>query len=81
MGGSLVRSDFFGVPGPNGSVFQTLALSGPDDADSRGRWIPTTSVDQYGATLASWFGVPPSDIPSVFPNIGTFGLENLGFLV
>jgi uncharacterized protein (DUF1501 family) len=81
MGGALTRGDFFGTPGANGTVFQTLTLSGPDDTDSRGRWIPTTSVDQYGATLAAWFGVAPSDIPLVFPNVGTFGLSNLGFLI
>jgi uncharacterized protein (DUF1501 family) len=81
MGGALTRADFFGIPGANGTVFPTLSLSGPDDTDNRGRWIPTVAVDQYGATLASWFGVPPSDIPTVFPNIATFGLSNLGFLV
>ena len=38
----------------------------------RGRWIPTTSVDEYSATLARWFGVSASDMPLVFPNIGRF---------
>src|SRR5215475_6052840 len=61
-------------------TFPTLALAGPDDTGSNGRWIPTTSVDQYAATLASWFGVSAADLPSVFPNLGNFPTANLGFL-
>lgn len=47
------------------------AVNGADDV-GQGRLLPTTSVDQFGAALASWFGVPASDLPSVFPNIGHF---------
>lgn len=57
-----------------------LALDGPDDAGAEGRWIPTTAVDQYAATLASWFGVPPADLPAIAPNIGRFTASNLGFM-
>ena len=57
----------------------TLAVDGPDDS-SDGRWIPTISVDEYSATLASWFGVSASDIPLVLPNIGRFSTPDLGFL-
>lgn len=57
----------------------TLALGGPDDA-GEGRWIPTTSVDEYAATLARWFGVAESDLPLVLPNLGRFGTPDLGFL-
>lgn len=80
MGGSVRGGDFYGVAGPNGSVFPTLQLGGPDDTDTRGRWIPTSSVDQYAATLASWFGLDSNAIRSVFPQIANFSLTNLGFL-
>lgn len=56
-----------------------LTISGPDDT-GRGRWIPTTSVDEYGATLASWFGVSDTNLNVAFPNIGRFTNRNLGFV-
>jgi uncharacterized protein (DUF1501 family) len=80
LGGAVAGGDFYGVVGSNGTVFPTLALGGPDDTDSRGRWIPTCSVEQYAATLASWYGVAPADIPTVFPLIGRFTTSDLGFL-
>ena len=57
-----------------------LAVGGPDDT-STGRWIPTTSVDQFAATLAKWFGVTPSNMGVVFPNLGRFAVPDLGFMV
>jgi len=60
--------------------FPTQALGGPDDAGSNGRWLPSTSLDQYGATLASWFGVTDTDLPSVFPNLNNFTVKKVGFL-
>jgi uncharacterized protein (DUF1501 family) len=84
MGGSVLGGEFYGVPGPNGTVFPTLAANGPDDTDeggnARGRWVPTVAVHQYGATLASWLGVSNADLPAVFPNIGRFSPTTLGFL-
>jgi hypothetical protein len=62
------------------------ALGGPDDTDNaggnaRGRWIPTTSVEQYAATLASWYGLASVDLPAVFPLIGRFSSPTLPFLI
>ena len=57
----------------------TLTVNGPDDT-GLGRWIPTTSVDEYAATLATWFGVSATDLSTVLPNIGRFAKPNLGFL-
>ena len=56
-----------------------LAINGPDDT-STGRWIPTTSVDQYFATLAKWFGVDQSNLPVVFPNLNRFSPTDLQFM-
>jgi uncharacterized protein (DUF1501 family) len=58
----------------------TLALSGPDDASDLGRWIPTIAVDQFAATLASWFGADPTALAAVLPNLSAFSPVNLGFI-
>jgi uncharacterized protein (DUF1501 family) len=71
MGGAVRGGRLFGT-------FPTLAVNGPDDT-GQGRWIPTTSVDEFSATLATWFGVSSADLPTVLPNIGRFANPNLGF--
>lgn len=58
-----------------------LRADGPDDTGDRGSWIPTTSVDEYSATLAKWFGVRPSEMPLVLPNINRFSNPDLGFMI
>lgn len=72
MGGDVIGARIFGT-------FPTLAVNGPDDT-GQGRWIPTTSVDEYSATLATWFGLNASDLATALPNIGRFAHPNLGFL-
>ena len=72
VGGAVRGGDLYGR-------MPTLSINGPDDT-GLGRWIPTTSVDQYAATLATWFGVSATDLPLVFPNLGRFAKPNLGFL-
>jgi uncharacterized protein (DUF1501 family) len=61
-------------------TFPTLALGGPDDSGSNGRWVPTTASTQYAATLAQWFGVSAAQLPTVFPYISNFSTSNLGFV-
>ena len=80
VGGAVRGGDFYGRPGPTGSLFPALQLGGPSDTDNRGRWIPTVAVEQYAATLASWYGVPAADLPLVFPNIGRFDEATLPFM-
>ena len=84
VGGALTASDFYGGATSNGTPFPTLVMNGPDDSDSgtgaRGRWIPSTSVEQYAATLAKWYGLPDANMVDVFPKIANFPLNNLGFM-
>jgi uncharacterized protein (DUF1501 family) len=73
LGGAVKGGQIYGK-------FPTFELGGPDDTDTRGRWIPTTSIDQYGATLCSWFGIPDSALPQVFPNFPNFNSQKLAFV-
>ena len=77
VGGSVLGRTIYGT-------YPTLQLGGPNDTDSgtspRGRWIPTTSVEQFAATLATWYGLSSSDLTGVFPLIGRFATPNLGFM-
>ena len=73
LGGAVKGNAIYGT-------FPTLALGGPNDADQNGRWIPTTALDQYAATLATWFGVSAANLPSIFPNLANFPTSNVGFL-
>ena len=74
MGGAVLGGTLYGA-------YPTLALNSPDDdGGNRGRWVPTTSIDQYGATLAAWYGLPANLLTTVFPNLSKFPTQNLGFL-
>jgi uncharacterized protein (DUF1501 family) len=65
-------------------TFPTLALGGPDDSGTRGALIPSTSVEQYAATLAKWLGVADEDLPTIFSNLygnlNLFGTPTLNFM-
>jgi uncharacterized protein (DUF1501 family) len=73
LGGAVKGGKMYGT-------FPTLALGGPDDSGSNGRWVPSTASVQYAATLAQWFGVSTAQLPAIFPNIGSFSTANLGFV-
>jgi uncharacterized protein (DUF1501 family) len=85
MGGAVVGGQFYGSRRPDNTGlpygYPVLQLGGPDDTTSnRGQWIPTTSIDQYAATLAKWYGLAVSDRALVFPNLFKFATPDLGFL-
>ena len=73
LGGAVRGGQTYGT-------FPQHQLSGPDDAGDRGNWIPTTALDQYAATLGSWFGVPDADLERILPNLRNFPARNLGFV-
>ena len=73
IGGAVKGGQIYGT-------YPTLALAGPDDSGSNGRWVPSTASSQYAATLAQWFGVPAADLPTILPSIGNFSSNNLGFV-
>ena len=71
--GGAVRGDMYGT-------YPLLQIGGSDDVGG-GRMIPTTSADQYAATLARWFGIPDVDLDAVAPNIDNFIDRDLGFFL
>jgi len=72
MGGAVQGGRFYGTA-PHVSI-QT------DDQVGQGRLLPSTSVDQFAATLARWFGCSPTELQGILPNIGNYTNTNLGFL-
>jgi uncharacterized protein (DUF1501 family) len=88
IGGGVAGGNFYGSlrPDSTGNFYPTLVKGGPDDADGgtapRGRWIPTTSVEQYSNTIAKWFGLPQdgATLGTVFPNLNNFPTPTLDFL-
>jgi len=85
MGGAVNGGQFYGVPrdptDPT-TIHPTLVIGSPSpsDTDNRGRWIPSVAVEQYAATLATWFGLAAGDLNYVFPLLNRFNPANLGFV-
>jgi uncharacterized protein (DUF1501 family) len=72
MGGAVKGKAFYGTA--------PSAIAGGIEDVGQGRYIPSTSVDQYAATLARWFGVADSELAQVAPSIGNFTTRNIGFV-
>ncbi len=74
MGGAVKGGAVYGK-------YQNLDPHGPDDIGlGDGRWIPTTSVSQMGATLATWFGLTQAELSTVFPLLSNFSTPTLNFV-
>ena len=72
VGGAVHGGRFYGTA-PHVSV-------DTEDQVGQGRLLPSTSIDQYAATLARWFGVPDGEMATILPNIGNFDRTPLGFV-
>ena len=72
VGGAVQGRELYGS-------YPLLEIGGAEDIGG-GRMIPSTSADQYAATLARWFGIDDVDLDIVAPNIDNFAVRDLGFL-
>ncbi len=72
LGGAVKGQQFYGTA-PQVSITS-------DDQVGQGRLLPSTSVDQYAATLATWFGVTDTELRLVVPNIINYSQQNMGFV-
>jgi uncharacterized protein (DUF1501 family) len=72
VGGSVLGQRYYGT-------FPIMGLSNNDEVGS-GRLLPTTSVDQFAATIARWFGVGEGNLELVVPNLRNFSNTNIGFM-
>jgi uncharacterized protein (DUF1501 family) len=73
VGGAVNGGDLYGS-------YPQLTIGGPEDVGG-GRMIPSTSSDQYAATLARWFGIADADLDIVAPNLANFAQRDLGFMI
>jgi uncharacterized protein (DUF1501 family) len=73
LGGAVRGRDIYGD-------YPVLEIGGAEDVGG-GRMIPSTSADQFAATLAAWFGIPDADLDIVAPHIDNFAQRDLGFMV
>ena len=73
VGGAVNGNRIYGTVPPPELGLETYT-------ETRGRLIPTVSVDQYAATLGEWFGLSSGEVADVLPNLANFSEKNLGFV-
>ncbi len=71
LGGAVQGGRFWGT-------LPSVSINGPDDV-GQGRLLPTTAVDQLGATLAAWMGIGATDLPRVLPQIANYSQRDMGY--
>ena len=80
LGGAVKGGKLYSNGGGPITGFPNQALNAPNNFP-RGQMIPGIGVEQYAATLAQWMGITsPTDLATIFPNLGQFGTNNLGFV-
>lgn len=72
VGGAVKGKNIYGT-------FPTIGLGHAADV-GYGALLPSISVEQYGATLGTWFGLSPTELVDVFPNLVNYSVRNLGFM-
>ena len=80
MVGAAVRGRAFYGAAPPVSVGNSTTDANDAWHVGQGRLLPGTSVDQYAATLAKWFGVEDNELNGILPNLRNFGVRDLGFM-
>ena len=81
MGGAVKGGDIYGqVPVLGTKNANNNQFDSSPDQVANGSLLPTTSVDQYAATLGKWFGLSDMQLLDVLPNLKNFNTKNLGFM-
>ncbi|HZZ31872.1 MAG TPA: DUF1501 domain-containing protein [Phenylobacterium sp.] len=82
IGGAVRGGDIYGAYPTLGvdraASGSTMAFTNPDGAGTA--LVPSTSVETYMATMATWMGVTPAQMATIFPNLANFPKQNLGFM-
>lgn len=73
VGGAVKGGQFYGYAPPVNATNNTVGSTKPEEQFNvgNGRLLPTISIEQYGATLASWFGANATDIQNIFPTLSS----------
>ncbi len=79
MGGAVSGGKIYGRF-PLMTNYANFNATNDDFADNRGVMLPGSSLSQYGATLAQWFGAADGDLNGLFPTLANFTVRNLGFV-